>query len=255
MNRLGSGFVLGFLLLSTNIHVQTTSSAGALTAPAVRITGVVLDSSGGVIPGAEVTITNATGGRTVLATDAAGRFATAPSGSGPFTVVVVAHGFAPAIEADAQPSVPLTVRVTPAGVEEHVDVVSATRPATVASTATRTSTPLLHIPQAIDVVAAPVLQEQAVTSLGDALRNVPGVNTSLGEGRRDQFLIRGFSAQNDTLLDGTRDDAPYYRDVSTVERIEVVKGPAAALFGRGSSGGVINRVLKAPVPNAPIAEG
>ena len=232
MYRLGSALFLGFVLFSVTARGQTTSAADALTAPSGRIAGVVLDPSGGAIPGAEVTITNSSGGRTVLTTDATGRFGTAPFGSGPFTVAVVVHGFAPAIEADVKPSVPLTVRVTPAGIEEHVDVVSAMRPATVTSTATRTSTPLLQVPQTINVVGAAVLQDQAVTSLSDALRNVPGVNTSLGEGRRDQFLIRGFSAQNDTLLDGTRDDAPYYRDVSTVERIEVVKGPAAALFGK-----------------------
>jgi catecholate siderophore receptor len=88
----------------------------------------------------------------------------------------------------------------------------------------------------------------------DALKNVPGVSANLGEGRRDQFLIRGFSAQNDMLVDGARDDAPYYRDVATIERIEVLKGPAAALFGRGSSGGVINRIVKAPLLGASVSD-
>ena len=251
MTRIGCALFFIFLLdLTSSAYGQTADPVAA----APTITGVVLDPSGAAVPAAEVTLTTSAGARTVTTSDAEGRFSISTVGSGPFTVAVVVHGFAPAIEADVEPSRPLTLTVTPAAVEEHVDVVSAVRQTTVTSTATRTATPLLQVPQTIDIVGAAVLREQAATSLGDALKNVPGVTTNLGEGRRDQFLIRGFSAQNDTLLDGTRDDAPYYRDVSTVERIEVVKGPAAALFGRGSSGGVINRILKAPVPRASIAE-
>lgn len=190
----------------------------------------------------------------MVKTDAVGHFEVSISSPAPYTVTVVAQGFAPSVQADVHATRELLVKIVPASVEERVDVVSQARPATVTSSATRTSTPLLEVPQTIDVISSVVLREQVATSMIDAMRNVPGVNSNLGEGRRDQFLIRGFSAQNDTLLDGTRDDAPYYRDVSTVERIEVVKGPAAALFGRGSSGGVINRILKSPSQAAPIAE-
>ena len=69
---------------------------------------------------------------------------------------------------------------------------------------------------------------------------------SSGDGQRDQVTIRGFSAIADQFIDGIRDDALYFRDLSNIERVEVLKGPAAVLYGRGSSGGLINRVTKKP---------
>lgn len=58
--------------------------------------------------------------------------------------------------------------------------------------------------------------------------------------------IRGFEASNDFYLDGIRDDSQYIRDLHNIERVEVLKGPAAVLYGRGSQGGIVNRVSKAP---------
>lgn len=106
--------------------------------------------------------------------------------------------------------------------------------------------PLRDIPQTIDVVPAAILRDQRALSIQDALKNVPGVGLSHGDGQRDQVTIRGFSAIADQFVDGFRDDALYFRDLSNVERIEVVKGPAAVLYGRGSSGGLINRVTRKP---------
>jgi catecholate siderophore receptor len=102
------------------------------------------------------------------------------------------------------------------------------------------------LPQSISVVPAEVLRDQRALSLQDALKNVPGVSFSHGDGQRDQVTIRGFTAIADQYVDGFRDDGLYFRDLSNVERIEVVKGPAAVLYGRGSSGGLINRVTKKP---------
>lgn len=115
-----------------------------------------------------------------------------------------------------------------------------------ATGATKTDTPLRDIPQAINVVPGRLLRDQAAGSMEDALRNVPGVAASHGDGQRDQVVIRGFSAIADQFIDGVRDDALYFRDLSNIERIEVLKGPAAVLYGRGSSGGLINRVTKKP---------
>ncbi len=246
--------VLIFLsLASATISAAAAQTAAARTTPQ-SVNGVVLDPSGAAVQDAEVTVTAASGQQTQTHTDHTGSFSVGAEGTPPFTATVVVRGFAPAVEAGVAGGRHLTVTLTPATVQEHVDVVSHARPTSVASTGTKTATPLLDVPQTIDVIGARILREQAATSMGDALKNVAGVHQNLGEGRRDQFLIRGFSALNDTLLDGTRDDAPYYRDIATVERIEVLKGPAAALFGRGSSGGVINRILKAPSQAGPIAE-
>ena len=114
------------------------------------------------------------------------------------------------------------------------------------STATKSSAPLRDIPQTVNVVPGQLLRDQAARSMEDALRNVPGVAASHGDGQRDQAMIRGFTAIADQFSDGLRDDALYFRDLSNVERIEVLKGPSAVLYGRGSSGGLINRITKKP---------
>jgi catecholate siderophore receptor len=106
-------------------------------------------------------------------------------------------------------------------------------------------------PQSVNVVPQRLLQEQSVTRLEDALKNVPGVTLNAGEGaaRGDTINIRGFSAFNDFFLDGVRDAAIYVRDPFNLESIEVLKGPSATLFGRGSTGGAVNQVSKAPSLN------
>ncbi len=119
-----------------------------------------------------------------------------------------------------------------------------------ATSATKTDTPLRDIPQAVNVVPQQVIRDQAARSMEDVLRNVPGVGFSHGDGQRDQVTIRGFSAIFDQFIDGIRDDALYFRDLSNIERIEVLKGPAAVLYGRGSSGGLINRITKKPQAGA-----
>ena len=114
------------------------------------------------------------------------------------------------------------------------------------TTGSKIEAPLRDIPQTVNVVPQELMRDQAATSIQDALRNVPGVTFSHGDGQRDQVWIRGFSTISDQFLDGVRDDALYFRDLSNVERIEVLKGPASVLYGRGSSGGLINRITKKP---------
>nr|WP_235431030.1 TonB-dependent siderophore receptor [Burkholderia ubonensis] len=115
--------------------------------------------------------------------------------------------------------------------------------------ATKTDMSLMDVPQTVNVVPHAVIEDQNATSMQDALRNVPGVGFSVGDGQRDQITIRGFNSITDQYVDGIRDDALYYRDLSNVERVEVLKGPAAVLYGRGSAGGIVNRVLKRPQAN------
>jgi len=114
------------------------------------------------------------------------------------------------------------------------------------TSATKGSAPLRDVPQAVNVVPEQLLRDQGARSMEDALRNVPGVAMSHGDGQRDQVVIRGFTAIADQFVDGVRDDALYFRDLADIERLEVLKGPAAVLYGRGSSGGLINRVTKKP---------
>jgi len=112
------------------------------------------------------------------------------------------------------------------------------------TTGTRTETPLRDTPQAIGVVTRSLIADQAMASMADVVRYVPGITMGQGEGHRDAPTIRGNSSTADFFVDGVRDDAQYLRDVYNVERVEVLKGPDAMVFGRGGGGGIINRVTK-----------
>ncbi|PWF46112.1 TonB-dependent receptor [Massilia glaciei] len=107
---------------------------------------------------------------------------------------------------------------------------------------------LRDIAGSVTVINRAVLESQAATSMVEALRNVPGITISTGEGGNigDNINLRGFSARTDMFIDGFRDRGQYSRDTFFLEAVEVLKGPSSMLFGRGSTGGVINQVSKKP---------
>ena len=117
-----------------------------------------------------------------------------------------------------------------------------------ATSATRTDTPLRDIPQSIQVVPRQVLEEQQVTRIGEAARNVSGVTPKPGyAGATDNYTIRGFDASNN-LRNGFRDDGFYsFTDPANIERVEVLKGPASVLYGQIEPGGVVNYITKQPL--------
>ena len=108
--------------------------------------------------------------------------------------------------------------------------------------------PLLNTPQTVNVVSQQLMQDQRTTSVQEALRNVPGITFTAGEGgvQGDNVTIRGYTARNDFYRDGIRDPGWYARDAFSFDRVEVYKGPSSFLFGRGSTGGVINIIGKTP---------
>lgn len=112
------------------------------------------------------------------------------------------------------------------------------------ATATRTATPLRDVPQSVGIVSRQLIEDGALLSMADVVRFVPGVTIGQGEGHRDQPTLRGNNSTADFFVDGVRDDAQYFRDLYNSERVEVLKGPNAMIFGRGGGGGVINRVTK-----------
>ncbi|WP_292925450.1 TonB-dependent siderophore receptor [Nitrosomonas sp.] len=116
--------------------------------------------------------------------------------------------------------------------------------ATSTSTATKTNTLLRDVPQSITVITGDLIKDQSIRSLADAVRYVPGVGVSQGEGNRDALVFRGNRSTGDFFIDGIRDDAEFYRDLYNIERVEVLKGANGMIFGRGGSGGVVNRVTK-----------
>ena len=112
------------------------------------------------------------------------------------------------------------------------------------SSGTKTNTPLINIPQSVSVLTREFIQDQSTRSITDLTRYVPGVAVHQGEGNRDELVIRGVDSSANFFVNGFRDDVQYYRDIYNTQSIEVLKGPAALVFGRGAGGGVLNRTLK-----------
>ena len=107
--------------------------------------------------------------------------------------------------------------------------------------------PLADTPQTIVVIPREVFTQQAQTSLRDVLRNTSGITIQAGEGGSapgDNIFIRGFGARNDVYIDGVRDPGVLNRDTFNIESVEVAKGPASTISGRGSTGGAINLVTR-----------
>ena len=110
--------------------------------------------------------------------------------------------------------------------------------------ALRTPTPIIDVPQSLSIKTASQLTEQGFTSISDIINYVPGVSTSQGEGHRDAVVFRGVRSTADFFIDGVRDDVQYYRPLYNLEQVEILRGPNALIFGRGGTGGVLNRVTK-----------
>ncbi len=107
--------------------------------------------------------------------------------------------------------------------------------------------PLVETPQTIVVIPHEIFTQQAQTSLRDVLRNTSGITIQAGEGGSapgDNIFLRGFGARNDVFVDGVRDPGVLNRDTFNIQSVEVAKGPASTISGRGSTGGAINLVTR-----------
>ncbi len=133
------------------------------------------------------------------------------------------------------------------GVNETLDVTATARVASV-----RYARPVSETPQTIQVIPRQVMEAQGVTTLSEALRNVPGISLQAGEGggasstTGDMFNLRGFSANNSLFVDGVRDDGLIARDVFNLEQVEVFLGPTGTDVGRGNAAGYVNMTTKTP---------
>ncbi|MDZ4871165.1 MAG: Vitamin B12 transporter BtuB [Chroococcidiopsis cubana SAG 39.79] len=114
-----------------------------------------------------------------------------------------------------------------------------------ASVGTRTDAPLRDIPQSIQVVPRQVIEDQGATEVDEVLRNVSGISQVDG-----LFSIRGFDATDNFFSDGARVEGSFRRtnlNLSNIEQVEVLKGPASVLYGNGEPGGTINFVTEQPL--------
>lgn len=123
--------------------------------------------------------------------------------------------------------------------------------ATRTGTATRTDTPIKDVPQTVNVVPRQVIEDRQITSLVDALYNTPNViGAGTNGGRGQNFFVRGFQTQTmaiDGVMQSPALNFPLVtRDLSSAERVEVLKGPSSVLYGRNEPGGLINIVTRKP---------
>jgi iron complex outermembrane receptor protein len=145
---------------------------------------------------------------------------------------------------------PPEIRLEPVIVQERSGA-DAKYVVTHTATGTRTDTPLIEIPQSIQVLDRQQLDDQQVLTLPEALRWVPGVSSEGSRGGFDDtFVLRGFDASGFTFLDGLRVDPRFWiaQEVFGLERIEVLKGPASVLYGQVAPGGIVNLISKRPRP-------
>jgi catecholate siderophore receptor len=207
----------------------------------------VIDQNNSAIVGAAVTINAASGrfpAKSALAEQGEAVFTLS---AGDYVVTATADGFAAS-------SMPVTVRPGEQEINVSLPIAEASATVTVSdaqgysaetiSSATKTYTQLRDVPQSVSLLMREQIADQQITSVGDAVRYLPGITAHQGENNRDQVIIRGQSSSADFYVNGVRDDVQYYRDLYNLERLEVLRGPNAMIFGRGGGGGVVNRVTK-----------
>ncbi|HLV02922.1 MAG TPA: TonB-dependent receptor [Acidobacteriota bacterium] len=242
------------LLLALWIVVTLVVSVAAQNSGS--LIGSVVDSSQGVIPGASVTLINEEGKERATRTDQDGQFYFPSLSPGPYTLLVEYSGFRPftqSIQVSSGENLRLSIQLQVSVAREAITVTTGEQQYKegMAQTATRTATPIENLPFSVQIIGRQVLEDQSAFRLDEALRNVSGtVFVDGGEGL--QIFSRGFSAT--VLRDGFSrtefTDGDVSRvdiDTANVERVEVLKGPASVLYGRGNPGGTINLVTKRPL--------
>ncbi|HEX4263178.1 MAG TPA: TonB-dependent siderophore receptor [Verrucomicrobiae bacterium] len=167
------------------------------------------------------------------------------------TTLILAHDFVSHAQAQSTNATPPTADGTNAPSQKLPDVVVTGEKGSYKTDEValpKVTEPLRDVPQSITVVPREVMNDQNTTTLRDVLRNVAGISIAAGEGgsQGDNLTLRGFTVRNDIFLDGMRDYGSYYRDPFNYETVDVLEGPDSIMFGRGSTGGVVNQESKTP---------
>ncbi|MCA1562235.1 MAG: TonB-dependent siderophore receptor [Acidobacteria bacterium] len=207
------------------------------------VEGTVVDATGAVMPAVGIVLKPQSGSERSARTDGAGHFAF-QGVSGAAQILARTGGFAPATHSLSASETFVRVILQPIPVTERVTVTASRPTERPITSATKTETLPRDVPQAITVVTRKLISDRSMQGMADVVWMVPGLGMAQGEGNRDTPIFRGNPTTSDFFVDGVRDDAQYFRDVYNVERIEVLKGPNAMIFGRGGVGGVINRVTR-----------
>ena len=214
-------------------------------AQSLTISGTVADPQSVPIASATVTLTTgATAGRKVANTDGSGQYNFSGLSEGSYFLTVEHPGFETAtktgqVTANTQVNVTLSV----AGEVTSIDVVDVAGKAT----ASRLEIPNTDLPVQISVIPQQLLQQQAINSIADALKNASGVQAFRWYGVYEYYTIRGFNQADLMLVDGMRLEGNRFNtQTNNIESVEVLKGPSSLLYGGGALGGVINIIRKKP---------
>lgn len=224
-----------------------------LPAQTISLSGTVQDAAGSPVPGVEITLLPSAQ-RTE--SDAEGRFRFSNLVPGEYQVTVTGKGFVPAqrnVQVNGATSVALTLSTVQTSIEvraERDDFL-----ATTSVSITKSPLSLLDLPTAVQVIPKALLEDRQIQDIKDLYRNISGVSDS----PYSAMTVRGFT-QREVLFNGVRgnpygsldndiSDAGFSTSqgrLSNVEFVEVLKGPAAVLYGGGEPGGLVNFVTKKP---------
>src|SRR5688572_3761713 len=220
-------------------------------AQASPVSGRIVDPQGASVANAEISLVpSAAGQRTRSArTSADGSFSIDSVVPGEYTLVVRAPGFTESTQTmSVGAATNLTVTLKIAGVVEDVTV----QGALLGTAATgKTNLPVRDMPMTINMVPGQVIEEQGANDLVAALQNVPGVYAFTNYGIYEGYTFRGFldlfPSLANQLLDGVRHEGNRINtQLTSIERVEVLKGPSSALYGGGAIGATVNLIRKKP---------
>jgi iron complex outermembrane recepter protein len=248
IQKIFDGLLLTVLLL---LLMQAT----ALAEGDAAIKGAVTDPNGAVVATAQVSITNAsTNEQQKIKTDSDGRYELSGLAPGSYRIEITAAGFAPAAKPArlvAGDNMVVDFQLVVEALSNTVTVESYA--VSTGSTGTKTEALLLDVPQSIQIIPDNVIEDQRAKTIGSILQNASGFSQT----RTDfevfrSFKLRGFDVL-DTTTDGIRNTDSLNiqaEGLANIDRVEVLKGPASALYGRGAVGGGINIVTKKPLPDS-----
>jgi catecholate siderophore receptor len=243
-------FVATFLIALTTAAAPPPAAAQHAAAPDAQTSRHPFDIAAGPLSDALAAFERQSGVK--VETASATTALLSPGVSGTFTIAEALAALVSGTGLQPRLLAPGRFVLENAGIVRRVEVTGTVRRyAEDESSVTRTTTRLLDVPQTVTVVPRALMADQHAQSVADAVKNVPGVSIAQGEGNRDQLVLRGFSSASDFFVNGIRDDQERFRDLYNVQRIEVLQGPAAMLFGRGGAGGVVNLVTARPEPGLP----
>jgi iron complex outermembrane recepter protein len=236
------------LVVLAYIIVIISNSSAAIEHGMV-LKGRVVDSAGAALSGATVEIRF--GSKTlVVRSHSDGSYMLEGLAAGKYDINVRAEGFSSekksiSLSSDSGATFDFTLR--PGSITESITVLNEESGKIGSEQVTRLSVPIMDLPQSVQVIGQKTIEDQFVLRPAEAVRNVSGtVRKPAYLGLTDSYGIRGFTAPIG-LMNGFRRDHYYsYSDISTIERIEVLKGPASVTHGFLEPGGVVNYVTKEP---------